>query len=295
MNKKCGHVAIIGRPNVGKSTLLNHILKQKISITSRKPQTTREQILGIKTENNIQTIYVDTPGIHQYKGNALNRYMNRTANSAIFSVDVIVFVVDSEFWKAEEDAILAKIIEAECPVILAINKVDTIKDKKTLFPLIEAYAKKYNFAAIIPISGKQSTNLDALENTIAGYLPEHEFEFPEDEITNKSLRFMTAEVVREKIMRCTGQELPYSVALEIEQFVEEEKLFRIAVRILIEKENQKMILIGAKGSRLKEIGTQARLDLEKLLDKKVFLQLWVKVKQGWSDDERALKSLGYGQ
>jgi GTP-binding protein Era len=291
--KKCGYVSIIGRPNVGKSTLLNHILGQKISITSRKPQTTREQILGIKTVEDVQTIYVDTPGLNRKAKSALNKFMNKTASSTINGVDVIVFVVDVSDDDPEDEWVLNKLSTVTVPIILVLNKVDRIKDKKALLPLLEMWSKRGNFAAVVPVSAKTTDNLENLEKTIASYLPVAEHQFGSDEITNRSERFLASEIVREKIMRLTGQELPYAVAIEIEEYAETEKLIRIGCLILVEKPNQKIILIGKDGERLKEIGTQARLDLQRMFDKKVFLGLWVKVRQGWSDDERALKSLGY--
>lgn len=290
---RCGHVAILGQPNVGKSTLLNHILGQKISITSRKPQTTRQQILGIKTAEDHQTIYVDTPGLHQKNVNALNRYMNRAATSTINSVDVIVFTVIAGKWDEQDDWILNKLTSTSATLILAINKIDKLDEKKELLPLIAQYQKKANFAAIVPICAKHTDDANELEKTIAKFLPIKPAEYPEDQITDKSVRFLVAELVREKIMRQTGEEIPYAIAIEIEEFEETEKLARIGVVIIVNRDSQKSILIGKNGERLKDIGTQARLDIQKMLDKKVFLRLWVKVREGWADDVRALNSLGY--
>ncbi|MFA7552951.1 MAG: GTPase Era [Spongiibacteraceae bacterium] len=292
---RCGYVAIVGRPNVGKSTLLNHILGQKISITSRKPQTTRHRVLGIKTEGDTQTIFVDTPGIHQSSDTdkAINRYMNRAASSTITDVDVVVFVVERGKWTSEDDWVLEQVERADCPIVLVINKVDQIKDKTTLLPFLESCAKKCDFAEIIPVSALNGGNLDALETCLAKRLPKAVHLFPEDQITDRSSRFMAAELVREKIMRQLGEEVPYAMTVEIEDFKDSGKSLHIHALILVEREGQKRIVIGNKGSRLRLIGQEARLDMEKMFERKVMLKLWVKVKSGWSDDDRALRSLGY--
>ncbi len=290
---KCGYIAILGKPNVGKSTCLNHILGQKVSITSRKPQTTRQQILGVKTNDHAQAIYVDTPGIHSNNKNALNRYMNRAATSVIDGVDIIVFMVVAGKWAEQDDWILEKLKEATCPIVLAINKIDRFKDKGKLLPLIKEYSQKHNFSEVIPISAKSSDSTQQLEAIIEKKLPDGIQQFPDDQITDRSQRFLAAEIVREKIMRQTGDELPYSIALEVEEFKEKKAIVHIGILILVDKRSQKSIIIGKEGSRLKEVGRQARLDLENMLDSKVFLRLWVKVREGWADDERALNSLGY--
>ncbi|MCR8923312.1 GTPase Era [Dasania sp. GY-MA-18] len=292
---RCGYVAIVGRPNVGKSTLLNHILGQKISITSRKPQTTRHRVLGIKTENQVQSIFVDTPGLHQNDDSekAINRYMNRAASSAIKDVDVVVFVVDRGKWTAADDWVLEQVKRAPCPVILAVNKVDQMDDKSSLLPFIEAAEQKMDFADIVPVSALRDTNLDRLEACINERLPKDDWFYDEDQITDRSSRFMAAELVREKIMRQLGAEVPYEITVEIEEFSDSGKSLHIGALILVEREGQKRIVIGDKGSRLKLIGQEARLDMEQMFERKVMLKLWVKVKSGWSDDERALRSLGY--
>ncbi len=292
---RCGYVAIVGRPNVGKSTLLNHILGQKISITSRKPQTTRHRVLGIKTEGSMQTLFVDTPGIHKSADSekAINRYMNRAASSSITDVDVVVLVVERGNWTEEDDWVLLQVKNARCPVILVINKVDQMKDKSQLLPFLETCNKKMDFAEIIPLSALNGTNLDNLEQSIEKYLPEGVHLFPEDQVTDRSSRFMAAELVREKIMRQLGAEVPYSMTVEIEEFKDSGKSLHIHALILVEREGQKRIVIGNKGSKLRQIGQDARLDMEKMFERKVMLKLWVKVKSGWSDDERALRSLGY--
>jgi GTPase len=290
---RCGYVAIVGRPNVGKSTLLNHILGQKISITSRKPQTTRNNVIGIKTEGDVQIMFVDTPGMHLGQQKAINRYMNRAANTAMKDVDVVVFVVDRFIWTEEDEAVVEKLQHASCPIILAVNKVDQIDDKESLLPHLQMLSEKLNFAEIIPLSALRNTNLERLEQLIVERLPEGIHMYPEDQITDRSSRFMAAEIVREKITRQLGDELPYEMAVEIEEFKQEGGLLNIGALILVERDGQKRILIGDKGDRIKLIGTQARIDMEKLFDIKVMLKLWVKVKSGWSDDDRALRSLGY--
>lgn len=292
-SSRCGYAAIVGRPNVGKSTLLNHILGQKISITSRKPQTTRNAVVGIKTEDNVQIIFVDTPGMHLGQQKAINRYMNRAATSAMKDVDVVVFLVDRFIWNEEDEAVAQKLQHLNCPIILAVNKVDQIDDKETLLPHLQLLSEKLNFAEIVPMSALRNTNLDRLEQLITGFLPEGIHMYPEDQITDRSSRFMAAEIVREKITRQLGDELPYEMAVEIEEFKQEGEVLHISAMILVEKNGQKRILIGEKGERIKLIGTQARLDMEKLFEMKIMLNLWVKIKSGWSDDERALRSLGY--
>jgi len=290
---RCGYVAIVGRPNVGKSTLLNHILGQKISITSRKPQTTRNNVVGIKTEGGIQIMFVDTPGMHLGQQKAINRYMNRAANTAMKDVDVVVFVVDRFIWTEEDEAVAEKLQHASCPIILAVNKVDQVEDKESLLPHLEILSQKLNVAEIIPLSALRNINLDRLEQLIVDRMPEGMHMYPEDQITDRSSRFMAAEIVREKITRQLGDELPYEMAVEIEEFKQEGNLLNISALILVERDGQKRILIGDKGERIKLIGTDARKDMEKLFDMKIMLKLWVKVKSGWSDDERALRSLGY--
>lgn len=292
---RCGYVAIVGRPNVGKSTLLNHILGQKISITSRKPQTTRNAVVGIKTEGDVQIIFVDTPGMHLGQQKAINRYMNKAATSAMKDVDVVVFVIDRFIWTEEDEAVAEKLQHVKCPIILAVNKVDQIEDKETLLPHLQSLSEKLNVAEIVPMSALRNTNLDRLEQLVTERLPEGIHMYPEDQITDRSSRFMAAEIVREKITRQLGDELPYEMAVEIEEFKQEGSLLNISALILVERDGQKKILIGDKGSRIKLIGTEARTDMEKLFEMKIMLKLWVKVKSGWSDDERALRSLGYNE
>jgi GTPase len=290
---RCGYVAIVGRPNVGKSTLLNHILGQKISITSRKPQTTRNNVVGIKTEGNVQIMFVDTPGMHLGQQKAINRYMNRAASTAMKDVDVVVFLVDRFIWTEEDEAVADRLQHVGCPIILAVNKVDQIEDKQSLLPHLEQLSQKLKIAEIIPLSALRNINLDRLENLIVDRIPEGMHLYPDDQITDRSSRFMAAEIVREKITRQLGDELPYEMAVEIEEFKQEGNLLNISALILVERDGQKRILIGDKGERIKLIGIEARKDMEKLFDMKIMLKLWVKVKSGWSDDERALRSLGY--
>ncbi|TDO96357.1 GTP-binding protein Era [Marinomonas balearica] len=289
----CGFVAIVGRPNVGKSTLMNHILGQKLSITSRKPQTTRDQILGVKTEGSIQTIYVDTPGLHLGQQKAINRFMNKTATAALKDVDVVLFVIDAERWTDEDESVLQKVQYAQCPVVLVVNKVDNLDEKDELLPKLALLSEKMEFAQIVPISALRNKNLDRLENLVESYIPEGTQYYPEDQITNRSSRFLAAEIVREKITRQLGQEVPYEVAVQIEEFVYEENAIHISALILVERNGQKRILIGDKGEKIKLIGREARIDMENLFQHKVMLNTWVKVRSGWSDDERALASLGY--
>lgn len=291
----CGHVALLGRPNVGKSTLLNKLLGQKISITSRKPQTTRNQITGINTDKNYQTIFVDTPGIQQTFDSPIHRYMNKAASSTIHDVDVIVFLVDRLTWTEEDDHVVESLTDASAPIILAINKVDRIVEKNKLLPHIQSLSSRLRWADIIPISAKSGHNIDELENAINKRLPEGEHLYDAEQITDKSERFLVAEIVREKIMRQMGDELPHKVAVEIESFNTEAALVRISAVIWVEREGQKKMIVGKSGERIKAIGTQAREDIEILLGQKVMLNLWAKVKSSWSEDSRMLKSLGYSE
>ena len=290
---KFGFVALIGRPNVGKSTLMNHLIGQKVSITSRRPQTTRNRVLGIDTVGEYQAVFVDTPGLHKEEKRAINRLMNRAAESALGDVELILLVVDATLWTDDDEMVFSKIENINVPVVLVINKIDKVHDKATLLPLIERLSKRVNFKAIVPVSALRSTNLDDLKKLVFESLPEGPHCFSEDSITDRSSRFMAAELIREKLMRQMGDELPYSATVEIEEFKEEENLLRISAVILVERAGQKKMVIGTGGSRIKRIGTDARIDMEKLFDCKVFLNLFVKVKAGWADDERALKSLGY--
>jgi GTP-binding protein Era len=291
-NTRCGMVAIIGRPNVGKSTLLNHLIGQKLCITSRKPQTTRHTIIGIKSTDVCQMVFIDTPGMHKNGKHAMNQRMNRSAVSVLHDVDIIVWLVDRSVWTDEDQQVLVRLEGVTKPVVLVVNKVDKIEDKSKLLPLISQYNAKRDFSAIVPVSALQGMGLNDLENALMERLPFSEFIYPEDQLTDKSERFFAAEIIREKIIRQLGEELPYQTAVEIEQFEDEGGLLRISALIMVEKEGQKKIVIGDGGERLKKIGQQARLDMEKMFESKVMLKLWVKIRRGWADNERALNSLG---
>ncbi|WP_026958634.1 MULTISPECIES: GTPase Era [Aliagarivorans] len=292
---RCGFVAIVGRPNVGKSTLLNRLLGQKVSITSKKPQTTRHRILGIDTDDIYQTIYVDTPGLHSDEQKAINRLMNRAASSSLGDVEMVIFVVEGTRWTSDDEMVLAKLKTMKVPLVLAVNKIDNVKEKEELLPHLQELGKKHNFTHILPISAKHGKNVEQLREWAQQCLPENVHFFPEDYVTDRSSRFMASEIVREKLMRFTGQELPYSTTVEIEQFkMQENGVYQINALILVERDSQKRMIIGNKGEKLKTIGREARMDMERLFDNKVFLEMWVKVKSGWADDERALRSLGYG-
>jgi GTP-binding protein Era len=290
-----GIIAIVGRPNVGKSTLLNALLGQKISITSRKPQTTRHRILGILTEENRQAILVDTPGLHSEEKRAINRLMNRAATSSIAEVELILFLVEGTHWTTDDELVLNKIKKSGSPCILVVNKIDNIIEKDDLLPHLQKLGEMHKFTDIVPISASKGHSVDTIKKLCLESLPESDFWFPEDHITDRSSRFMASEIIREKLIRFTGDELPYSITVEIEQFKMDDKgVIHINALILVERDSQKRMVIGNKGERLKTIGQEARRDMESLFDSKVFLETWVKVKSGWADDERALRSLGYG-
>ncbi len=291
---KFGFVAIVGRPNVGKSTLMNHLIGQKVSITSRKPQTTRNRVLGIDTDGAYQTVYVDTPGLHKVEKRAINRLMNRAAESSLGDVELILWVVDATSWTDDDDMVKGKLESARAPIVLVINKVDKIANKEKLLPLIDRLQNTLHFKDIIPVSALKGSNLQVLKDMIKAVLPEGPHLYSDDSITDRPVRFMVAEIIREKLMRQMGEELPYSATIEIEQFATNDKgVTTIHAAILVERSGQKKMVIGAKGARIKLIGSEARKDIEKLLETKVYLELFVKVKAGWADDERALKSLGY--
>lgn len=289
----CGFVALIGRPNVGKSTLMNHLLKQKISITSRKPQTTRHRILGINTTAAGQVIYMDTPGMHDSDKRALNRYLNRTADTSLLGVDVIVWLIDGLSWHEYDEVIFKKLERAGLPVILAVNKVDKVKDKDAILTFFAEAQHRFPFKHLVPISALKGINLEQMENAIMELLPEGGLIYPEDQITDRPERFLCAEIIREKLTRRLGDELPYALTVEIERYEEKPGITKIYAIIWVERLTQKNIVIGRQGELLKKVGTDARQDIEKLIGHKVYLQLWVKVKKGWSDNERALQSLGF--
>ncbi len=292
-SERSGFVALVGRPNVGKSTLLNRLVGQKLSITSRRPQTTRHRILGIKTTDVGQVIYVDTPGIHEGRATLMNRALNRAARASLAGVECVVMMISAPRWTEEDERVLAILKDLHCPVILAINKIDKLKDRSRLLALIDGVREKLNFAAIVPLSARSGLNVSDLEADVARYLPMHPAYFPADQLSDRGERFQAAEFVREQIFRGFGEELPYATAVEIEQFKREPGLIRINAVIWVEKAGQKAIVIGKGGERLKEVGRSARLEMQKLFGSKVYLALWVKVRAGWSDDARALRSLGY--
>ena len=287
-----GYIAIVGRPNVGKSTLLNHLIGQKISITSRKAQTTRHRITGILTEDNTQFVFVDTPGFQTQYLNTLNKGLNKVVTSSLRDVNVVLFVIEARHFD-ERDRLVMNLLPKDAPVLLVINKVDNMEDKGELLPFIQSIAQEREFTAIVPVSAKHDKQLDTLLDAIRPFLPEGEKIYPDDEVTDRNERFLAAEIVREKVFRFTGEELPYSVSVVIEQFKMDGKMRRIHAAILVDKDAHKAMLIGKNGEKLKEIATQARLDMEKLFDGKVYLEVWIKVRSGWADSPQMLKSLGY--
>ncbi len=289
---KSGYVAIVGRPNVGKSTLLNRIVGEKISIVSRKAQTTRHRISGILTLPDAQFVFVDTPGFQTRHANALNRAMNRGVTQALADVDVVVFVIEAGRYDAQDKAVL-RLLPRERPVILVVNKIDQLKDKATLLPMLASLSSEFPFVAIVPVSAAKGSQIADLLSEVRKMLPHNEALFGEDEITDKSERFLAAEYIREKLFRLTGDELPYASTVEIEKFEMDGQLRRISATIVVDRPAHKGIVIGKGGETLKRIATEARQDMERLFDSKVFLEVFVKVKSGWSDDERLLKSLGY--
>jgi len=286
-------VAIIGRPNVGKSTLLNCILGQKLSITSHKAQTTRHAILGIKTRPEGQILFTDTPGIHRRGSGALNRYLNRTARSAIGDTDLVLFVVEALRWTEEDALALETLATAAVPAMAVINKVDGVADKQALLPYLQALAGRYPFRELFPVSATRGDGIEDLERAVIAALPEAEPQFPEDQVTDRSERFFAAELLREQLVQRYGEELPYRTTVEIERFADEGGRYRIDALIWVERPGQKAILIGHRGEAMKATATQARLEMQKLFGCPVHLEVWVKVKKSWSSDEAALARLGY--
>ena len=294
-NPRCAYVAIVGRPNVGKSTLLNRMLGQKLAITSHKPQTTRHTILGVKTRPDGQILFVDTPGMHHRGGDALNAYLNRAARAVLDDVDLVLLVVEAMRWTREDDLAVRRIAAAGTPAMVAVNKVDRIADKTALLPFLETLAGRHDFREIVPVSGLRGRQVDRLEDLIIAALPEGEPIFPEDQLTDRSSRFLAAELVREQLTQRYGKELPYKTTVEIERFEEQDGRYLIHALIWVEREGQKAIIIGSGGEALKAVATQARLEMQKLFDCRVHLEVWVKVKRSWSSDETALASLGYSE
>ncbi|HZV66208.1 MAG TPA: GTPase Era [Telluria sp.] len=289
---RCGYIAIVGRPNVGKSTLMNVLIGAKVSITSRKAQTTRHRITGIQTTAEAQFIYVDTPGFQTRHSNALNKTLNKTVTNTLISADVILYVIEAgTFGPADQQVV--DLLPSTVPAILVINKADRVKDKAALMPFAQQIAAKHDFAAVVPVSAKLRFQVDALQSEIQRFLPENAPIFGPDDITDRSEKFLAAEIVREKVFRLVGDELPYTSTVLIEQFEQEGDLRRVFAAILVERDTHKAMVIGNKGARLKEISTQARLDMEKLFGGPVYLEIWVKVKSGWADNEAGLRAYGY--
>lgn len=293
INSHCGFVAIIGRPNVGKSTLLNNILGQKVSITSHKPQTTRHRLLGIKTEGDNQFVFVDTPGLQEKTPRELNKFMNNAAFSSLAGIDVVLFMVEATGWRKSDEWVLERLKKMDTPVILGINKVDLLKTKEELLPLMKQCGAKYDFDTMIPLCAEKGDGVPELLTLLKKYLPESPWYFPKEQTVDREGQFIAAETVREKLMRYLSEELPYSLTVTLDQFKEEEGILNISALVWVEKNSQKGIVIGKGGTMLKKIGTLARKDMERYFKQKVFLQIWVKVKKGWADDEKLLKQLGY--
>jgi GTPase len=292
---RSGLVTLFGRPNVGKSTLLNRLVGAKLSIVSAKPQTTRHRILGICTHEDCQLVFVDTPGLTRDIPQRIHRYMGRAASGSLEGVDLALFVVTADRWHAEDDYPLELARNAGCPIILVINKIDRVKDRRQLLPLIEQYSGKMKFSDVVPLSAQSGKNVDALEKLLPRYLPVQPPMYPPEQLTDKSERFLAAELIREQIFRRYGKEVPYATAVDVESFRREKGTLHIGATIWVEKEGQKPILIGAKGEGLKTVGRQARLQMQEVFGEKIFLELWVKVRRGWADNERALRQLGYGE
>ncbi len=289
----CGYVAIIGRPNVGKSTLLNHVLRQKLSITSRKPQTTRHNLLGVDTELAFQAIYLDTPGIHDDVKRAINRYMGKKATSILVDVDLVVMVLDRDKWTEHDDLVLQHIERAGKPTFAIINKIDLMQDKAGLLPVIDRLAKMQLFDEVIPVSALKQEGLDVFRQQVFAMLPAHAHLFPPNQLTDQSERFLVGEIIREKLMRSLGDELPHRIGVVIEAFTQRDDLVEIQADIYVERNGQKRIVIGKGGEKLKLMGSEARKDIEQLLGCKVMLHLWVKVKAGWTDSRAELSRMGY--
>ncbi len=294
MPNRSGTVAIVGRPNVGKSTLLNRILGQKLVITCHKAQTTRHAVLGIKTREEGQMVFLDTPGIHERGDSALNRYLNRAARAAMADVDLALFVVEAMRWTDEDAKALAAIVAEGVTTIAVVNKVDAVKDKPRLLPYLQELGARHPFLAVVPVSAASGTQVEDLELAVLAALPEHENTYPEEQITDRSERFFAAELLREQLMQRYGEELPYQTTVQIERFEDEGGRYRIHALIWVQRPGQKAIVIGSRGEALKAAATQARLEMQKLFGCPVHLEVWVKVKKSWSSDEAALAMLGYG-
>ena len=293
MNFQSGSIAVVGRPNVGKSTLVNELIGQKLSITSHRPQTTRHRINAIDTQESYQMVFVDTPGIHIGNNKAINSYMNRAASSSFSEVDIIIWLVEVFKWTKEDARVLEHLSKVNIPVLLCINKIDTASTVEKILPFLESLGEKFKANEVFPLSAFDRQDIKKLRGLILQYLPQQEAIYDEDYITDRSQKFVISEFIREKLMRNLSNELPYDITVEIEKFELDGKLYRIAARIFVDKASQKSIVIGQNGEMLKKIGQESRQTIEGFLEAKVFLELWVKVRQGWSDDKRALASLGY--
>jgi len=293
MNFQSGFIAVVGRPNVGKSTLINELIGQKLSITSHKPQTTRHRIHAIDTQTNYQMIFVDTPGIHIGNKKAINSYMNKTASSSLSEVDMILWLVEALKWTKEDERVMEHLTKIKVPIILCVNKIDNLNTKDEILPYLENLGEKFQANEVFPLSAFKKNHTNGLRKLILKHLPQQEALFESDYVTDRSQRFVVAEFIREKLMRNLSNELPYDLTVEIEKFDLDGQMYRIAARIFVEKPSQKSIVIGNKGKMLKQIGEESRISIEGFLERKVFLELWVKVRQGWSNDKRALASLGY--
>jgi GTP-binding protein Era len=292
MTTYCGYIALVGRPNVGKSTLLNNLMSKKVSITSRKPQTTRHRVLGIQTVENYQYVFVDTPGIHRTQQQTMNQMMNQTALNVLHDVDVIWWLIDASRWTEDDELVLQALKDVEVPVCLIVNKVDKIKDKETLLPKLQEWQQLRNFFAMIPISAKTGAQVPHLLEVVRPLMPESPHLFYADQTTDRPVQFQISEILREKIFRYSGDELPYATTVEVESMKDEGKMWRIHALIWVDKASHKRMLIGAKGEKMKLMATEARQDMEKILGKKVFLHCFCKVKSGWAEDVRFLREMG---
>lgn len=292
---RCGFVTVVGRPNVGKSTLVNRIVGRKLSITSSRPQTTRHRILGVVTCDTSQVIFVDTPGIHRGRRRALNRYMNRVATRSLVGVDLVLLVVEASGWVPDDDHILDAVAAESVPAVLVLNKIDRIKSREAMLPVLADTARRHDFAAMVPVCARTGENLEHLRSVVESYMPVAPPVFAQEQFTDRSESFLVAEIVREKLIRRLGQELPHRLTVEIERFVEQRRRTLVNVLVWVERRQHKAIVIGKDGGRIRDAGTAARLEISRMLGRPVHLEIWVKVREGWSDDERALQSLGFAE
>lgn len=294
-NYRCGFVAVVGRPNVGKSTLVNRIVGRKLSITSSRPQTTRHRILGVVTSDTSQIVLVDTPGMHRGRRRALNRYMNRVATKALVGVDLVAMVVEATGWTPDDDPVMERVVEEAAPTVLVVNKIDRVRCREAILPLLGDAARRHDFSAIVPVCARTGENLNRLESVVESRLPIGPPVFPQEQFTDRSERFLVTEIVREKLIRRLGQELPHRLTVDIERLVEREGRTEINALVWVERKQHKAIVIGRNGGRLKDAGTAARLEISRMLGRPIHLEIWVKVRAGWSDDELALPGLGFAE